>query len=118
MRAPILAIRRTPDRNVDGLLLDLIADDHDAKKCARGARTDVNFLSCTVLFDSGAEGNQIELHCHIRSSLRGRRILAHPLRRLGQEGRRRARRSAAAESVSSLLQNVKRTWRAPSAASL
>src|SRR5580700_6534087 len=49
--SPVLAIRRAPNGNVDGFLLDLVRDEHDTKKCARGARADVNFFSFSVLFE-------------------------------------------------------------------
>src|ERR1700681_253045 len=120
MGAPIFTVGGSPNRNVQGFLLDLISNIHNAKKCTSLARADIYGRADAIFPDERIIRNEIELHGHAVSPGLARRILTQGLQDSYERccadvlaGRSLANFSAQAANVDSFLQNVKRTWRAP-----
>src|SRR5579863_8462840 len=60
VRAPVFTVRGAPDGDVDRLLLDLVADQHDTEKCTRRTRADIDSLAVAALAEERALRNKIE----------------------------------------------------------
>jgi hypothetical protein len=133
--AKVLAIGRAPDGYVERFLLELVRDGEKAEEGARLAGGNIKGLAVGIGLEFGAGGDHGKIEGHslvpfpIQQECNTTRktgvVMNAPesiwkpqkIPRISQAWRL-ARRASAAARVSSFLQKVKRTWEAPSAASL